>query len=44
MSISDVQPAVVPKHLGLILDGNRRWARENGLPVYEGHKAGYRNT
>jgi len=35
--------AVVPKHLGLILDGNRRWAREHGLPLYEGHKAGYRN-
>jgi len=33
----------VPKHLGLILDGNRRWAREHGLPLYEGHKAGYRN-
>ncbi|MEO6761838.1 MAG: polyprenyl diphosphate synthase [Candidatus Saccharimonadales bacterium] len=32
----------VPRHLGLILDGNRRWARENHLPVYEGHKAGYK--
>jgi len=27
----------------LILDGNRRWAREHNLPIYEGHKAGYRN-
>ncbi len=34
----------VPKHLGLILDGNRRWAREHGLSIYEGHKAGYRNV
>lgn len=33
----------MPRHLGLILDGNRRWAKEHGLPVYEGHKAGYRN-
>jgi len=33
----------VPRHLGLILDGNRRWAKERGLPIYEGHKAGYRN-
>jgi len=33
----------VPRHLGLILDGNRRWARERGLTVFEGHKAGYRN-
>jgi undecaprenyl diphosphate synthase len=33
----------MPRHLGLILDGNRRWAQERGLPIYEGHKAGYRN-
>ena len=33
----------MPRHLGLILDGNRRWARERGLPIYEGHKAGYQN-
>ncbi len=34
---------VVPKHLGLILDGNRRWARSQGLPVYKGHLQGYKN-
>lgn len=27
-------------HLGIILDGNRRWAKENGLPSYQGHKKG----
>jgi undecaprenyl diphosphate synthase len=27
-------------HLGVILDGNRRWARAKGLPVFEGHKKG----
>lgn len=32
---------IIPVHLGLILDGNRRWAREQGKPTYEGHKAGY---
>jgi short-chain Z-isoprenyl diphosphate synthase len=31
---------VVPKHLGLILDGNRRYARELNLPVAQGHKLG----
>lgn len=31
----------VPNHIGFILDGNRRWAKEHGLPVYEGHLAGY---
>lgn len=29
-----------PKHIGFILDGNRRWARAHGLPVLEGHRAG----
>lgn len=31
----------VPRHIGYIVDGNRRWARQHGLPVYEGHFAGY---
>ncbi len=34
---------IVPRHLGLILDGNRRWAREQGLPLMDGHKKGYEN-
>ncbi len=29
-----------PNHIGFILDGNRRWAKERGLPVNFGHKAG----
>lgn len=33
---------IVPKHIGYIVDGNRRWARERGLPAYEGHLAGHR--
>lgn len=31
----------LPLHIGFIVDGNRRWAKEHGLPVYEGHMAGY---
>ncbi len=27
-------------HLGIIADGNRRWAKEHGLPTIEGHKRG----
>jgi len=27
-------------HLGIIIDGNRRWAKERGLPVFEGHRKG----
>lgn len=31
----------IPNHVGFIIDGNRRWAKKHGLPVYEGHLAGY---
>ncbi len=31
----------IPKHVGYIVDGNRRWAKTHGLPAYEGHLAGY---
>jgi len=30
----------IPNHLGIILDGNRRWAKEKGLPALEGHRRG----
>jgi undecaprenyl diphosphate synthase len=33
----------VPAHVGLILDGNRRWAKEHGVSVLKGHQAGYYN-
>jgi len=33
--------SVIPKHVGFIVDGNRRWAKTHGLPGYEGHLAGY---
>lgn len=32
------------KHLAIILDGNRRWAKERGLPSLEGHRRGYDNV
>jgi undecaprenyl diphosphate synthase len=30
----------VPNHIGFILDGNRRWAKQNNLPTLEGHRRG----
>jgi undecaprenyl diphosphate synthase len=30
----------LPKHVGIIMDGNGRWAKKRGLPRYEGHKEG----
>jgi len=32
---------IVPNHLAIILDGNRRWARARGMPTLYGHKAGF---
>lgn len=29
-----------PKHVGVILDGNRRWAKEQGSSALDGHKVG----
>ncbi|MBZ9577640.1 di-trans,poly-cis-decaprenylcistransferase [Patescibacteria group bacterium] len=30
----------IPTHLGIIIDGNRRWAKKRGLPSFEGHRRG----
>jgi undecaprenyl diphosphate synthase len=35
-----MQDKKIPNHLGIILDGNRRWAREKGLPAFSGHRKG----
>jgi len=37
----DSEIDTIPKHVGYIVDGNRRWAKKHGLPTYEGHLAGY---
>ena len=34
---------VIPKHIVLFPDGNRRWAKERNLPTLEGHKKGGEN-
>ena len=31
------------EHLAIIMDGNRRWAKANNLPSYEGHRKGAEN-
>ena len=31
---------ILPKHVGFIMDGNGRWAKQRGLPRSEGHKEG----
>ena len=32
--------ADLPRHVAIIMDGNRRWARQQGLPEIDGHAAG----
>jgi len=36
----ELDPAKIPTHIGLILDGNGRWAQQRGLPRTAGHAAG----
>ena len=33
-------PDDLPRHIAIIMDGNRRWARSRGLPELDGHAAG----
>jgi undecaprenyl diphosphate synthase len=35
-----IDPADLPRHVAIIMDGNRRWARTHDLPELEGHAAG----
>ena len=35
-----VDPARLPAHVGVVMDGNGRWAQQRGLPRTEGHRAG----
>jgi undecaprenyl diphosphate synthase len=34
---------VLPNHVGIIMDGNGRWARQRGMPRLAGHRAGVEN-
>jgi len=35
-----LNPESLPRHVGVMLDGNRRWARANGFEPKDGHQAG----
>lgn len=39
-STEKVKNLGIPKHVAIIMDGNRRWARQRGLPVFQGHTRG----
>jgi undecaprenyl diphosphate synthase len=35
-----LDPARLPRHIAVIMDGNGRWAKQRGLPRIEGHRRG----
>lgn len=37
---TEVTPGRIPRHVAIIMDGNRRWAKRHGLPAIEGHRRG----
>ena len=40
MSLVDLDPKRLPRHVAIIMDGNGRWASKRGLPRIEGHRRG----
>lgn len=44
MNASELRPEIpaelIPRHIALVMDGNGRWATQQGLPRTEGHKRG----
>ncbi|MGB8266679.1 MAG: polyprenyl diphosphate synthase [Candidatus Velthaea sp.] len=35
-----LDPAAMPRHVAIVMDGNRRWAKSHFLPAIEGHRRG----
>ncbi len=39
-----LDPAKLPQHIAIIMDGNRRWAKQQGWNAIRGHSIGARTT
>jgi undecaprenyl diphosphate synthase len=39
-----LDPARLPRHIAVIMDGNGRWAQQRGLPRIEGHRRGVKSV
>lgn len=39
----NIEPAKIPRHIAIIMDGNGRWAKQRGLPRLAGHRQGVEN-
>src|SRR3954466_723427 len=44
IAAAGLDPARLPNHIAVIMDGNGRWAQERGLPRYEGHRQGVKSV
>jgi undecaprenyl diphosphate synthase len=44
LAAAGLDPARLPRHIAVIMDGNGRWARQRGLPRIEGHRQGVRSV
>jgi undecaprenyl diphosphate synthase len=40
LAAAGLDPARLPRHVAIIMDGNGRWAQQRGLPRIEGHRRG----
>src|SRR5919199_927095 len=40
LAAAGLDPARLPRHVAVIMDGNGRWAQQRGLPRIEGHRRG----
>jgi undecaprenyl diphosphate synthase len=41
---AETKPEAIPAHVGIIMDGNGRWANRRGMPRLTGHHAGTENV
>ncbi len=44
IAAAGLDPARLPRHVAVIMDGNGRWARQRGLPRVEGHRRGVQSV
>src|SRR5262245_53141491 len=44
LAAAGLDPARLPRHVAIIMDGNGRWAEQRGLPRIEGHRRGVQSV
>src|SRR5437867_11662856 len=44
LQAAGLDPARLPRHVAIIMDGNGRWAQQRGLPRIEGHRRGVQSV